>query len=64
MILLLLIVLGVILWYSGILVHRGGNSEFQPFSRKSAAMDIAKRRYAGGEIEKEEFETLRKDLAE
>ena len=62
MILILLIVIGFVFWYFGILGHRENNGELRPFSHNDDPMDIAKRRFAGGEIGKEEFETLRRDL--
>jgi putative membrane protein len=34
-----------------------------PESRKETPLEIAKRRYAEGEISKEEFETMKKDLS-
>lgn len=36
---------------------------FQDRARDESPLDIAKRRYANGEINKEQFEALKKDLA-
>lgn len=38
-------------------------ADFQNRTKDEAPLDIAKRRYASGEITKEQFEALKKDLA-
>lgn len=50
---------GLIIWLFVRFVSRG---EDQHESRRETPLDIAQRRYAGGEISREEFEQLRKDL--
>ena len=64
MFILLLIIVGVILWYFGILNRRGDGGFFQSMQHRIEALDVAKQRYARGEINKEEYDTLRKDLAD
>ena len=62
MFILLLIIVGVILWYLGILNRRGDGGLFQSIQHRTDALDIAKQRYARGEINKEEYDTLHRDL--
>jgi putative membrane protein len=66
MIILLLLVLGLILWYSGILSHRadGGLLPSMPHQHGTRPIEVAKERYARGEIDREEYDTLRRDLVD
>jgi putative membrane protein len=60
MIFIWVVVIGLIIWGIITLARRGG-SGMGPNS-KSAPLDIAKERYAKGEITKEEFERIKKDI--
>jgi putative membrane protein len=51
------LVIGLIVWLVVRLSKRDGSES------KSNALDIAKERYAKGEISKEEFEQIKKDLS-
>ena len=42
--------------------RRGGKSLFPP--EDDEAMDLARRRYANGEISREEFELIKRDIEE
>jgi putative membrane protein len=54
---------GLIIWAVYTVVSRlGGGQSSQP-PREESALDIAKRRYARGEISKEEYDRLRADLS-
>jgi putative membrane protein len=44
------------------LVHTANRNNNQPSSPSESAIDILKKRYARGEISKEEFEERKKDL--
>jgi len=54
------VIIGLVVWGIKKLVERGGSSET---TRKRDALDIAKERYAKGEITKEEFDQIKKDLS-
>lgn len=58
MILWVAITIAIIYWIVSA-AKRNGN---QPFSQPESALDILKKRYARGEISKEEFEQRKKDL--
>ena len=49
---------GIVIWAVVRLTQRGERSDEEP-----TALSIAKRRYARGEISREEYEQLRRDLA-
>lgn len=57
MILWILVLAALIFWIVRV-AQRNGNQPYQPES----AIDILKKRYARGEISKEEFEERKKDL--
>jgi putative membrane protein len=57
MILWMILIVALIYWVVRA-ARRGGNQLFQPES----AIEILKKRYARGEISKEEFEERKKDL--
>lgn len=62
--LILLIAIGVVIY---IAMQASRNRDFQGSSSagpgtKESAMDILRKRYAGGQISKEEFEAMKKDL--
>jgi Predicted membrane protein len=68
-IVMLLIVL-MIFWRGGFMGGCGGNGhdrhyhdDDRHYSRSESAMDILNKRYAKGEITKEEFERMKKDIA-
>ncbi len=46
-----------------VIVHLRGHNLHHGFSSKTEPIDIAKERYAKGEITKEQFEQLKKDLS-
>lgn len=56
------VLLGLIIW--GIVVLSRGVSHRHPdsFQNTNSALDILKRRYASGEIDKDEYEQKKKDL--
>lgn len=56
-----LIVLGVIVWAIVSIVNHSKNRERQ-ISVQGSALDILRKRYARGEISKEQFEQMKKDL--
>ncbi len=60
MIIIWIVIIGLIVWGVIALLRRGspGLSD----SEKHSPLDIAKQRYASGEISKEEFERIKKDL--
>ncbi len=60
MIIVWLVVAGLIIWGIVAFARRGGTSSNGP---DQTALDVAKQRYARGEISKEEFERLKKDLS-
>jgi putative membrane protein len=51
---------GLIIWAIVSLVNRG---ERQVRGTGESALDVAKRRYAQGEITREQFEQIRRDIA-
>jgi putative membrane protein len=53
------IVIAVIVWLSIRLINQ---KKSQQLSHKKSALDILNERYAGGEIDKEEYEQRKKDL--
>ena len=61
MLVLLVVIIGLVVWGVVALTRRGA-----PVSRtmgEEGALDIAKRRYARGEITKEQFDQIKKDLS-
>lgn len=56
MMILFLVLIGFVVWY--VLKSRG----IDPVGKQPSAIDILRRRYASGEITREEFLALRKDL--
>ena len=56
-----IVVLGLIIWVVVAGSHRSGEAD-SPAYRDDSPVEILKRRYARGEIDKEEFEAKKKDL--
>lgn len=64
--LLLLVAVGYVAYRFGQLKANGAETSRSPGSRgerEDHALEIARRRYAQGEISREEFDALRRDLA-
>ncbi len=61
MIIVWLVVIGLVVWGVVTLTRRRGPESGS--GEKRSAMDIARERYAKGEISKEEFERIKKDLS-
>lgn len=57
MILIIVLIVAVVWW-----ITRGSKACGSGTDAKETPLEIAKRRYAAGEITKEQFETLKKDL--
>ncbi len=55
-----IVVVGLIVWGVVALARRGGSGT--NVSERKTPLDVAKERYAKGEISKEEFERMKKDL--
>ena len=53
------VVIGLVVWGIKKLIERGPSST----AKKRDALDIAKERYAKGEISKQEFDQIKKDLS-
>jgi putative membrane protein len=53
---------GLVIWGVIALIQGSGARHTDEPTRGESAMDVLKRRYAAGEINKEEFEQKRKDL--
>ena len=56
-----IVLLGLIVWAVVAALHRPGESD-STAQKADSPMDILKRRYAQGEIDKEEYEAKKKDL--
>ncbi len=61
MVLLWGVIIALVVWGVNRLTGRGGSGSTTP--EKRDPLDIAKERYARGEISKEEFEQIKKDLS-
>jgi putative membrane protein len=57
MILLIILVVAVVWWLT-----KGGGAKNRGALQKESPLEILKRRYAAGEITKEQFESMKKDL--
>lgn len=56
-----IVVLGLIIWVVVAGSHRSGEADSSAY-REDSPVEILKRRYARGELDKEEFEAKKKDL--
>ena len=54
------LIVGLIVW----LVNRANRPAISQSASGTAALDILKKRYARGEITKEEYEDIRKDISQ
>lgn len=59
-----LVILVVIIWIVVTLVNRGNRQPPPSTESRETALDILKKRYASGELSKEEFEEKKRDLQE
>jgi putative membrane protein len=55
---------GLIIWAVVTVVSKLGGGQSSEESREDTPFDIAKRRYARGEITKDQFDQMRRDLGE
>jgi putative membrane protein len=55
------VVIGLVIWGISVLSHRTREPE-RTVTHPDSPMEILKRRYAKGEIEREEYEAKKKDL--
>ena len=62
MVLFWLVVVGLVIWVVSAVFRRSSETNHTDY-KDDSAMEILKRRYAQGEIDKEEFEAKKKDLA-
>ena len=60
MLIVWVLIIGLIVWGVIVLTRRGTSVSDRP--EKNAPLDIARERYARGEISKEEFEQIKKEL--
>lgn len=57
-----IVIIGLIIWAVVTIVNRDSTGGTTRKSGGESAMDVLKRRYASGEISKEEFEEKKQDL--
>ncbi len=57
-----IVVLGLIIWAVVVAVRGSSESRSSDSSKADSALEVLKRRYARGEIDKEEYEEKKKDL--
>lgn len=57
-----LLIIGVIIWAVVTVVNNNNRRQQNYFPQKEDALEILKKRYAKGEITKEEFEQMKRDL--
>jgi putative membrane protein len=62
MIIVWIVILGLIVWGVIALVRYASRNSASGSMERRSPLDIAKERYARGEITKEEFERIKKDL--
>jgi len=55
---------GLIIWAVVTVVSKSGGGQSSAGSREDSPLEIAKRRYARGEITKDQFDQIRRDLGE
>lgn len=58
-----IVVIGLIVWGIVALVRHTNKSNCCSPAQRNTALDILKRRYASGEISREQYEQLKKDLS-
>ncbi|MBL7061943.1 MAG: SHOCT domain-containing protein [Dehalococcoidia bacterium] len=58
-----IVFIGLIVWAIVALVRSSSGSRGQDSSKMDSALEVLKKRYARGEIGKEEYEEKKKDLA-
>ena len=57
-----LVILGVIIWAIVTIVNKNNSRQQNYFPREDDALEILKKRYSRGEINREQFEQMKKDL--
>ena len=57
-----IVIIGLVIWGISVLLHRSNNPE-RTVTRPDSPLEILKKRYAQGEIDKDEFEAKKKDLS-
>lgn len=57
-----LVILGVIVWLAVTLINRSTGSRHEAFQTKDTPLEVLRRRYARGEISKEEFREMKAEL--
>ncbi len=57
-----LVIIGVIIWAVVTITNNNNRKQQKYFPRDEDVLEILKKRYARGEINKEQFEQMKKDL--
>ena len=55
---IILIAIGVVIYF----IYQAMRGKDQPLSQTNSALDVLKRRYANGEINRDEYERMKKEL--
>ncbi len=58
-----LVIMGLFIWFVITLLNRTSNPSSFQYPHHENSLDILKKRYAGGEITKEDFDRMSKDLS-
>ncbi len=56
------VIIGVIIWAVVTIVNKNNRKQQNHFPREEEALEILKKRYARGEINREQFEQMKNDL--